>query len=112
MTEMAEAKYLCTILNSPVITVAVRSFQARGEHNPRHYDKYIWQLPIPRYDAKDPRHRRLFELGEQAEAFVADLELPRTRFEKQRRYVREQLEASEIGQAIDTEVAALLGVGG
>lgn len=106
---MEEARYLCAVLNSDVVTRSVRQFQARGEHNPRDIDKYVWQLPIPEFDADSALHVRLAALGARAEALVASLSLPKTRFEKQRRFVREQLAASETGQEIEVAVAELLG---
>ena len=56
-----EGRYLEAVLNSDVLTKRVRPLQARGEHNPRHYDKYIWQLPVPMYEPQDPHHARLGE---------------------------------------------------
>ena len=50
-------RYLTAILNSDTLTQLVRPLQARGEHNPRHFDKYIFQLPIPLYDPGNPEHR-------------------------------------------------------
>jgi hypothetical protein len=106
-----EADYLCAVLNSTAVTMEVRSFQARGEHNPRDFDMYVWQLPIPEFDSHSRLHRSLANLGKQATAFAARLELPKTRFEKQRRFVREQLAATDIGKNIETSVKALLGGG-
>jgi len=103
-----EARYLCAILNSEQITLKVRSFQARGEHNPRDFDMYVWQLPIPMFDKGDARHKALAALAGKAEEFVAKLELPDTRFEKQRRFVREQLAATEIGKEIEATVAEVV----
>jgi SAM-dependent methyltransferase len=103
-----EARFLEAILNSDALTLRVRPLQARGEHNPRDYDKYVWQVPIPLYSPADARHVRLARLAEQAEALVSSLQLPRTRFEAQRRVVRETLAASPVGQAIEALVAALL----
>jgi hypothetical protein len=51
-----EARYLTAILNSDVLTELVRPLQARGEHNPRDFDKYIFQLPIPLYDPNSGEH--------------------------------------------------------
>ena len=66
-----EARYLTAILNSDTLTQLVRPLQARGEHNPRHFDKYIFQLPIPLYDSGNPEHRQLAELAEHAEEAAA-----------------------------------------
>ena len=40
---------------------------ARGLFGARHFQKQGWKLPIPRYDANDPLHVRLSELGATAE---------------------------------------------
>jgi hypothetical protein len=61
-----EARYLTAILNSDVLTQLVRPLQARGEHNPRDFDKYIFQLPIPLYDPTSGEHRKLVVLAERA----------------------------------------------
>ena len=60
---IGEARYLTAILNSDVLTQLVRPLQARGEHNPRHFDKYIFRLPIPLYDPGNSEHQQLAELG-------------------------------------------------
>ncbi len=75
-----EGRFLCAILNSPSLTNLVAPLQARGEHNPRHFDKYVWQLPIPLFDPSNGDHVMIAELGGLAEAFVAELELPQKRF--------------------------------
>jgi N-6 DNA methylase len=108
-TGLDEAHYLCAVLNSDRLTLAVRAYQARGEHNPRHFDKYIWQLPIPAFDPTNALHANLAALGAKAGAIAAALTLPKTRFEKQRRFVREQLATSDVGKAIEAAVAELLG---
>ena len=64
---LIEARYLEAILHSTVLTERVRSLQARGEHNPHDFDKYVRQLPIPMFDTNDPRHVRLATLAEEAE---------------------------------------------
>jgi SAM-dependent methyltransferase len=103
-----EARYLCAVLNSESVTLAMRSFQARGEHNPRHYDKYIWQLAIPEYDPRNKLHKRLASLALEAEENVATLELPKTRFEKQRGFIRETLAPTRLGKSIETAARKLL----
>jgi hypothetical protein len=103
-----EGHYLCAILNSPATTLAVRPLQSRGEHNPRDFDKYIWQLPIPTYDALDPLHQHLTQLGERAGQVAGAVELRDTRFESQRRQIREALSAQGIARPLDEAVMALL----
>ena len=94
MASLDEAQYLCTVLNSQRLTLAVREYQARGEHNPRDFDKYVWQLPIPLFNKADPLHSAIARLGKQAEPWAASLDLPATRFEKQRGFVRAQMVAT------------------
>lgn len=106
---IGEARYLTAILNSDVLTQLVRPLQARGEHNPRDFDKYIFQLPIPLYDPGNPEHRQLAELAERAEKATAVLELPPgVSFQAQRRRIREALSRSGLGGEINNLTSALL----
>ena len=86
----------------------VAPLQARGEHNPRHFDKYLWRLPIPLYDPALELHQTAVRLATEAESFIATIDLPGGRFETKRRVVRETLATSEIGRAIDEVVRQLL----
>lgn len=103
-----EALFLTAILNSPALTLAVRPLQARGEHNPRHFDKYVFQLPIPLYNPDDTAHRWLVELATRAEQVVGNVVLPTIRFEAQRRRIREALAEDGVGLDIDAIVKTLL----
>jgi hypothetical protein len=106
-----EAQYLTAILNSDVLTQLVRPLQARGEHNPRHFDKYIFQLPIPLYHPGNPEHRQLAELAKHAEEAAAALELPPgVSFQAQRRRIREALSRAGLGGEINNLTSALLTV--
>ncbi|MEP7123351.1 MAG: N-6 DNA methylase [Byssovorax sp.] len=108
-SSLGEARYVEAVLNSNVITQRVRPLQARGQHNPRDYDKYVWQLPIPMYDPEDKRHARLASLAERAEQVANGVKLPMgKRFEGLRAVVREAIAADDVGQQIEEEVAALL----
>jgi hypothetical protein len=106
----AEARYLTAILNSTILTMAVRPMQARGEHNPRDFDKYIFQLPIPQYDPGDSAHARLVALAERAENVAAGRTLPEVRFELQRKHIREALDRDGVGADINAIVKALLDI--
>ncbi len=104
-----EARYLAAVLNSTTLTDRVRPYQARGEHNPRHFDKYVWRLPIPLFDADDPLHRRLAALGAEAETLVAGFALPPgRRFESDRRTIRDALGSGGLARPLDREVTLLL----
>jgi hypothetical protein len=105
-----EGRYVVAILNSDEVTKRVRPLQARGEHNPRDFDKYVWRIPIPLYDPTDERHQELATLAAEAENLVANLELPETvAFEVLRRRARVAVAGSEVGQRMEKLVVKLLG---
>ena len=105
-----EARYLVAILNSEIMTQRVRPLQARGQHNPRHFAKHIWRLPVPIYDPVNEQHYSLVALSEQSEKLVASLDLPHgLSFEALRRRVRQAVTASEAGQQIELIVSQILG---
>ncbi len=103
-----EARFLTAIMNSTTLTMAVRPLQARGEHNPRDFDKYVFQLPIPLYDADDAAHKWLVELAMRSEQVAASVDLPAMRFEAHRRRVRVALAEDGVGADIDEIVKLLL----
>lgn len=103
-----EAKFLTAILNSSVLTAAVRPLQARGEHNPRHFDKAVFQASIPLYVSSNPTHRQLAGLADRAEQVAAEVPLERVRFEAMRRRVRAALIDDGVAQEIDAIVKSLL----
>lgn len=104
-----EGRYLTTILNSGALAEAVAPLQARGQHNPRHFDLHVFALGFPRYDASAPLHQQLAQLGAQAEAAAQAIELdPAWQFQKARRVVREGLAAAGITAAVDEAVQELL----
>ncbi|WP_290050033.1 S1 family peptidase [Amycolatopsis solani] len=105
--DIDEARFLTAFLNSETLTTAVRPLQPRGEHNPRHFDKSVFQLPIPLYDPTDEVHRRLVELAEQAERISADVPLPAKRFETQRNVIRQALTHQGVAIEIDSIVKEL-----
>src|SRR5699024_9151390 len=71
-----EAQYLTAILNAPAITKAVSLYQSRGLHGARHFDTYVWRLPIPTFDESHDLHCHLVGLAQQAEiaAFQVDID--------------------------------------
>jgi len=104
-----EAHYLTAVLNSPVVTERVRPLQARGQHNPRHFHKFVWKLAIPAFDESIDTHCELAGAATDAERFIGGLDLPKNvRFEAVRRFVREQLDASEIGARMNKLATAVL----
>ena len=108
-SSVQEAQYLTAILNSPALTQALAPMQSRGEHNPRDFDKLVWQLPIPLYDANDPAHWQLAELAAQAETLAAGVDISgHATFQAQRRLIREELARQGLAGEIDDLVISLL----
>jgi hypothetical protein len=94
----AEADYLCAILNAPCTTDLVRPLMSYGKDE-RDIAKHIWDLPIPRYDARIPSHARLSELGAAMGTMVASVPLDdRRHFAAVRRDLRNLLSSSDQGQ--------------
>ena len=62
-----EARYLCGILNSGILRASVEQYQSQGQWGARHFDKYVFNLPIPRFDGNNPLHRELARLARTAE---------------------------------------------
>ena len=105
-----EAAYLCSILNSETCRARAEQYQARGQFGARDFDKVIWNLPIPRYDAKVKLHRNLAEAGKSAEAKAALVILKEgEKFQRARKRVRDALIADGIAGDIEKLVEKLLG---
>src|SRR5260370_14301795 len=96
-----EAGYLAAILNAPAINELVRPYQSVGAFGPRHFDKYVWQAPIPRFDHTNPGHLRLVELAIQAKDIVRGVELDgTTSFQLAPRDIRNKLVAGAIAPTL------------
>jgi hypothetical protein len=102
-----EAHYLLAVLNSDALLQLVRPLQARGEHNPRDFDKYVWQMPIPLFDSSNSLHTDLASLALAAKDLVDGLELPAQSFQAVRRRIRQALDADGLGSTIDSAVRQL-----
>jgi len=84
--------------------------QARGGGGRRHFDKYIFQAPIPLYDPSVDLHLQLVELAETAEAVAAAVQLPEGKtFPAWRGMIRDALARDSVGEQIEQAVSALLG---
>lgn len=106
-----EGRYLCTIFNSNALAAAVTPLQSRGQHNPRHFAMSVFAIPFPLFDAGDPGHRALADLGARAETVAAAVLLDDAwQFQKARRVVREALRDDGVATEIDAAVADLLKV--
>lgn len=104
-----EARYLVALLNSETLTKKVRPLQARGQHNPRHFAKHVWRLPVPMFNAADSRHLTLAHLSREAEELASEMTLPEnTSFEALRRRVRQAITSTDTGRQIESLATELL----
>jgi len=105
----SEALFLTAILNSEAARQRVEQFQARGQWGARHFDKAMFNLPIPRFDPSQPLHNDLAAAAAEAERIAAAFELPEAiRFQRARKLIRGALAESGIAPQIDFLVARLL----
>jgi hypothetical protein len=105
----SEGQYLTAILNSETARARVADFQSRGQWGARHFDKVIFNLPIPRFDERNAVHRALTEAATRAETIAAAVDLPEdVKFQRARGIVRTALAAAGVALEIDRLVAELL----
>lgn len=114
-----EAYYLSSILNSNKIATEAKPFcPTNWAKKIRQFEKHGWKLPIPRYDANDPLHVCLSQLGATAEqecqTLIAQSDITtRPAGDAQSRAARRLLRhtwqpESETARAIERAVAELL----
>ncbi|WP_081495109.1 N-6 DNA methylase [Mycolicibacterium chubuense] len=104
-----EAVYLTAVLNAPAVTAAVAQYQSKGLFGTRHFDKYVWLLPIPQYNGSDALHEQIVELGRHAEEVAAAVDIPAgTGFQAARKLIRQALIADGVSGALDTAVGPWL----
>lgn len=110
VSDQREALYLCGIFNSRTLTEAVAPFQSRGQFGTRDFDKYVFQLPIPQFDAALPLHGSIADLAAHAEGLANDVELSASiDFKRQRKQVRDELMDAGLLPKLDAAVGLLLG---
>lgn len=63
-TDHAEANYLASVLNSPVVDRLVKPMQSRGLWGPRDICKKVLELPIPQFKAGNRKHEKLTDLAQ------------------------------------------------
>ena len=112
---MQEAHYLTAIINSAALYEAVKPLMSKGQFGARDLQKHLWKLPIPEFDADNPAHSAIADAGEAAalgaQAALRELQAERggdVSVRIARRELRQWLEASAEGQAVEAAVVALL----
>src|SRR3984893_16487175 len=68
-----EASFLAALFNSETTRLRVASLQSRGQWGARHFDKVMFNLPIPRFDANNPLHNDIAKTAREAEALAASV---------------------------------------
>jgi hypothetical protein len=105
----AEARYLIVTLNSETARARGEQYQPRGQFGARHFDKVIFNLHIPRFDARKNLHRDPAEATAKAEKIAALVTLPENvKFQRAPGLVRAALAESGVAGKIDELVARLL----
>ena len=104
-----EAYYLAATLNSETSRLRVAHMQSRGQWGARHFDKLMFELPIPAFDAAQPLHAVLVAAAKEAEVVAADVPLDQAHFVAIRRRIRAALRDAGTSGAIDALVGELLG---
>lgn len=103
-----EALYLVGILNAPVTLSEVQQYQSRGLFGGRHFDTYVWNLPIPLFDVNNELHIRIAELARECENLVTTLDLDEYQFQKARKVIRNSLVEKGLMEKLDSSVKQLL----
>ena len=103
-----EALFLCAVLNSAEVTRRARPFMSYGKDE-RDFDKHLWRLPIPVFNAAEPAHRQLASLAAEVKAQVEELPLGEGQgFVALRKKIRLFLADNENSQRIERMVGDLL----
>jgi hypothetical protein len=105
----AETYYIAALLNSETARSRSEAFQSRGQWGARDFDKVMFNLPIPRFDASDLLHNAIAEAAREAETIAASVPLAEgVKFQRARGLIRAALTEAGIAQRIDALVARLL----
>jgi hypothetical protein len=105
----SEGHYLAALLNSETARARVAAMQARGQWGARHFDKVMFNLPIPIFEPSERLHNELAAAAAEAERIAAAFELPETvKFQRARKLIRDALTETGIAQHVDELVARLL----
>lgn len=109
MQNETEGQFLTAVFNSEAVRSRVETFQAKGQWGARHFDKVMFNLPIPRFDANNALHRQIADAAREAEKIAAAVPLPENvKFQRARGLIRKALADTGLAQKIDALVARLL----
>ena len=104
-----EAQYLMAILNSEAVRRLIAHMQSRGLWGTRDFDKLMFEVLIPLFNANDPLHQELAAAAAHAAIVAAKVPLKEgTYFVTARKHIRTALHDDGIAQEIDELVTRLL----
>ncbi len=104
-----EALYLCGVLNSEALRTAVEKFQSQGQWGKRHFDKYVFNVPFPRFDIDNTLHYALSESARLAERLASGVEIAQgEHFVRVRKRVRAALDHDPVANRLEELVTDLL----
>lgn len=105
----AEALYVTGLLNSEEVRMRIADLQSKGRWGARDVDKLVFELSIPRFDARNPVHQAIMRAALEAERIAGAVVLAAgINFVQARRAVRAALKGAGIAQTIDALVNTLL----
>ena len=104
-----EAEYLCAVLNSETLRAKVERYQSQGQWGARDFDKYVFNLPIPRFETGNTLHRQLARVARKAEAIAGTVDKTEGEyFIRTRQRIRGILAKSGIAHRLEVLAGKLL----
>ncbi len=91
----SEAHYLCAVLNSSTVNLAIKPHQTGGQWGERHVTRLPFEvLPIPVYDPENPAHHELAAISLECHATVAHIapQMANGAIGRQRQEIRRMLQ--------------------
>jgi hypothetical protein len=108
-TSEDEAHYLAAVLNSETTRARAEKWQATGQWGARHFDKVIFNLPIPKFEPKTALHVELAKVAKEAEKIAEGVPLkPGEHFTRARKRIRDALTEAGVAERIDALTGRLL----
>lgn len=106
-----EGGYLCGILNSETLRASVEQYQSQGQWGARDFDKYVFNLPFPKFDESNSLHQEIAEAAKTAEDVARAVpEKESEYFVTTRKRVRDALAEHGISEELESFVGELLKV--
>lgn len=109
MDSQEEARYLCGIFNTEVLRAGVEPYQSKGQWGARDIHKYVFNLPISKFDKGNSLHQEIVEAAKIAENVAhAVPQKEGEYFTRTRRRVRDALTENGIAEELESLVGELL----